>query len=87
MAITGFLIEVLELASSSGSVAFHWSLTGVLMISSFTSGLPMRDTCTNGPLVVRIAVLRRASFVLCRAVLAYIPMTGSSPWRPACRRW
>src|SRR5262245_3162405 len=34
-------------ASSAGSVAFQKSLRPMRMISSFTSGLPMRETCTK----------------------------------------
>src|ERR1700730_4639879 len=71
VAITGFLYDAWNPASFSGFAAFQASLAGVLMMSSLTSGFAIRDTCTNGPLLPEPNTL-----VCCRAVLAYMPITG-----------
>ena len=43
------------------------------MMSSLTSGLPIRDICTNGPVLPPPGPSTR---FCCRAVAAYMPMTG-----------
>src|SRR5438046_10277323 len=47
VAITGFLYSSWNCPSSSGSAAFQSSLRGVLMMSSFTSGLAMAEAWTS----------------------------------------
>ncbi len=54
---------------------FHWSLNGVLMISSFTSGLAMRLTCTKGPEVWAGLPGFSSTLTFCRLVLEYSPIS------------
>ena len=76
MAMTGFLYEVLELRLVLGLGRVPPVLGGVLMMSSFTSGLPSRDICTNGPLLSGSPSLSFSLRFFDRAVLPYMPMTG-----------
>ena len=46
------------------------------MMSSLTSGFAIRDTCTHGPLWSVAAPGCGNTLTFCRAVLAYMPITG-----------